>query len=131
MSECVTNLHYKNQSFPQYWTQLFTNQMAVTNEQQQVSNVRIQSSTHVSFIYVYPNRESTVTPLFSIVTTYKWMVIFMARLTHTYSFRHIDDENACTTLCIAYLTITLLKWSFQIEFTHGNNKSLAVNLLYS
>ena len=117
--------------FPQYCTQLFTNQMAVTNEQQQVSNVRIQSSTHVSFIYVYPNRESTVTPLFSIVTTYKWMVMFMARLTHTYSFRHIDDKNACTILCIAYLTITLLKWSFQIEFTHGNNKSLVVNLLHS
>ena len=32
MSECVTNQHYKNQSFsPKYCTQLFTNQMAVTN----------------------------------------------------------------------------------------------------
>ena len=76
--------------FPQYCTQLFTNQMAVTNntttseqcENPVVYTCLIHLCLSESKIYGYSS--------FSIVTTYKRMVMFMARLTHTYSFRHID-----------------------------------------
>ena len=103
--------------FPQYCTQLFTNQTAVTNntttseqcENPVVYMCLIHLCLSESKIYGYSS--------FSIVTTYKWMVMFMARLTHTYSFRHIDViKMHAQIFCIAYLTITLLKWSlFKIE----------------